>query len=523
MGADSVSELPPGFIIDDHAGLPPGFVVDGEKQAVPVTAAGLGKAAVGGLAQGATSLMGLPGDIHDLLNKGIDKGLGAIGINVPSARPSTFGSTNIQKGVESVTGEFYKPQNTAEKYVGTAASFVPGALAAPGGMASNAVRYGIGPGLASEAAGQAVGEGSKYEPYARAAAGIGAGLLNPERLVTPFPASPARQAAVDVLKNEGVTSLTAGQRTGSTPLRYLEDAASSATFAGQGVKKLESEAQHQFTEAALRRAGTSGAATPEVLAENQKRLGKAFEDLSTRNTLIPDNQMITDLTNAVAKYKNVPDSFERSQVQNVVNDIIPHINAGQMPGTEYQAMRHYLTEAAHSSNDSYFSKAMAGIRDSLDNAMGRSIAPEDAAMWKRIRKEYGAQEVIKKSASKAGEATAEGQISPPNLRNTVSSENRGNYALGRGPFAELARAGANVMTPLPNSGTAQRMGALQTLDNTLMAIPRAAAGRVVMNPLIQELLSNQALVGNLPNNPAAQNLLIAQMLQRSIGTPQKGQ
>ena len=222
-------------------------------KAVPVTAGGLASAAAGGLAKGVTQLAGIPGDMGDLLNRGIDKGLSAVGVNVPPTPPNTFGSQNIQKQVEKVTGEFHKPQNTTEKFVDTAASFVPGAVLAPGGAVSNAVRYGVLPGLASEAAGQYF-EGQGIEPYARAGAGMGAALLNPAaRVVTPFPASPARQAAVQRLENEGVTSLTAGQRTGSTGLRYLEDAASHAPLAGQGASRIEHEGQRQFTEAAVHR------------------------------------------------------------------------------------------------------------------------------------------------------------------------------------------------------------------------------------------------------------------------------
>jgi hypothetical protein len=67
-----------------------------------------------------------------------------------------------------------------------------------------------------------------------------------------------------------------------------------------------------------------------------------------------------------------------------------------------------------------------------------------------------AQKVLEKTASRAGEATAEGQIVPANLRNTVAAENRGAYARGEGEFSGLARAGAGVMAPLPNSGTGQR-------------------------------------------------------------------
>ncbi len=483
----------------------------------PVTAGGLASAAVGGTARGTTELAGLPGDLGDLLNRGIDKGLNAVGIQLGPLAPNYFGSSNIQKQAEKVTGEFHKPQNTAEKIVDTAFSFVPGAVAAPGGAVTNAVRYGLLPGAASEVAGQYF-EGQPIEPYARAAAGLSMAAANPAaRAVTPFPASPARQEAIQRLANEGVTSLTAGQRTGSPGLRYLEDAASNAPFAGQGASRIEHEGQRQFTEAALRRAGTGAEATPEVLAANQARLGQTFQDLSARNTLVPDNQFITELTNAVGHYRNVPDSQQRAIVQGYVNDILPHVNAGGMPGTEYQPMRSMLSTDAKSvaGTDPYLSRALGGIRDALDNAMMRSISPEDSAAWQQARREYGAQKVIEKAASRAGEATAEGQITPANLRNTVAAENRGAYARGEGQFAELARAGANVMTPLPNSGTAQRLNAFHILNTGLLGIPQAVSGRALMSRPVQDYLANQLMTGALPNSPRAQQLLMAEMLQRS--------
>lgn len=513
-----MSDLPPGFVIDgeQHVAPPPGFVIDGEAPATPVTAAGLGAAAVGGLGRGATELAGLPADLGDLLNRGINKGLDAVGIGAAPLAPNVAGSQNIQKQVEKVTGEFHKPQNTAEKYVDTAASFVPGAVAAPGGIVSNAVRYGILPGLASEAAGQAT-EGTTYEPYARAVAGVGAGIVNPARAITPLPATAARQAAVDALQREGVTSLTAGQRTGNTSLRYLEDAASTAPGAGHGAATMEAAGQHQFTDATLRRAGAAGEATPEVLAANQQRLGQSFDDLSARNTLVPDNRFINDLTGNVADYRNVPASQQRQIVQGYIDDIVGHVNNGHMPGEAYQEMRSRLGRQsdAYRNNDPALSQALGGMQTSLDNAMRRSMSPADVEAWDTARRQYAAQKTIETAASRAGGVTAEGQITPANLRNTVATQNRGGYARGEGQFNELARSGVQVMTPLPNSGTAQRTNAFHLLNAGLLGIPQALAGRAVMSAPVQSYLANQLMTRALPANPTARNLLIVKMLQQS--------
>lgn len=154
-----------------------------------------------GLANGTIGLAGMPGDMQSLarnaggwigsklptmpeapdwLKEIIKRG------EVPEARkehymgrgdvsPQLPSSKDIRGAIEEQTGEFYKPKTNLGKYAETAGEFVPGAVMAPGNMALNAVRYGVVPGLASEAAGQAT-EGTGYEPYARVAAGVGAGV-----------------------------------------------------------------------------------------------------------------------------------------------------------------------------------------------------------------------------------------------------------------------------------------------------------------------------------------------------------
>ena len=70
----------------------------------------------------------------------------------------------------------YAPKTEWGKVAHSAGEFIPGAIAFGGGgnLLTNAVKYGVVPGVASEMAGQAT-EGTKFEPYAR----IGGALLAP--------------------------------------------------------------------------------------------------------------------------------------------------------------------------------------------------------------------------------------------------------------------------------------------------------------------------------------------------------
>jgi hypothetical protein len=482
----------------------------------PSVAGDVAKSAGVGIGKGALNILGSIGDYSDLGAKGLEAAdrfisnkLGMEPYKPPMDRSQSVlnnipTSASLQKNVEGVTGEFYKPQTTAGKYAETIGEFLPSAAVGPG-SAVGRVAAAMAAGAGSEGAGQLT-QGTAAEPYARVAGALAGGFAPAMagRAVTPLPASEARQRLVGILNNEGVDSLTAGQRTGNKALQYVEDFLGNAPGAGQAANNIRQRGQEQFTEATMRRAGAGPDATPEILAQNNARLGNQFEQLSARNDLTPDNQFITDLTTAVRDYRNVPPSQQRAILQGYVDDIIGHVNAGQMPGPQYQEMRSRLSRQANGlrNSDPTLSDALRDMRNALDNAMERSIpaGSGDAELWRQSRREYRAQKTIEKAASRAGEATAEGQIVPANLRNAVSAENRGAYARGEGDFSELARAGSGVMAPLPNSGTAQRLN----LKDLVMLPVSATVGRAVMSRPVQSYLGNQALARQLESLPPGQ-------------------
>lgn len=498
-----------------------------EPDTTPSTAMDVLKSAGVGVGKGAIGLMGLFGDASNLGAAGIEKAsnyvsdkLGIERYKPPMDRSQSIlnkipTSADIQGAIENnVTRKFYEPQTTAGRYAQSAGEFLPSAAIGPGGPIAKIVSA-IGGGLGSEAAGDYT-KGSELEPYARIAGGIVGGLAPAglSRAITPNPISPARQRLVNILNDEGVTSVTAGQRTGNDSLKYAETFLGDAPGAGRQAQQVMHQGQEQFTEAAMRRAGTGPDASPEVLAQNQARLGQNFNDLAARNNLNPDNQFITDITDAVRHYRRVPDSQQRAMVQGYVDDIIDHVNAGNMPGPQYQEMRSRLSRQSNSmrQSDPTLSEALRDMRNALDNAMQRSIpaGSDDAALWQQTRREYGAQKLLEKAASRAGEATGEGQIVPANLRNAIPKAG-GGYARGEGDFTDLARAGATVMQPLPNSGSAHRISLLNILNQaTLGAVP-ATAGRVIMSRPVQSYLGNQVLpaVGGSRGTDAVVNALMA--------------
>lgn len=239
----------------------------------------IARSAGSGLAKGVAGLIGLPEAVGSAGALGIDKATQFVAskLGVDGKRPEpnpifTLPTTEqasqfIERNVTEPAGlpsPNYKPETKYGEFAKTATEFVPGAVLAPGGVVGNAIRYGVVPGLASEAAGQAT-KGSQFEPVARVAgaltgAGASALLSRPstasrairEQLpegVTPQMVDRAA-ALIDEGAQQGITlswpealSQVAGRPVLTNTLRHLEGApqteARMAEFFGQRPRQVE--------------------------------------------------------------------------------------------------------------------------------------------------------------------------------------------------------------------------------------------------------------------------------------------
>lgn len=515
---------PPGFQLVQSQGqmppLPPGFQMVREQErpdlSASETAVDVAKSAGIGLAQGGIGLATLPGNIEMLGRMGIDAAARGLGYNDPQLSKDTLlpNFNDAKTAIEGYTGEFYTPKSTAGEYARTIGEFAP--LAAFGGGLSAGARAlnVVAPAVASETAGQLT-EGTAYEPWARAAGALAGGQLPTAAMkaVTPVARDATRAAQVATLQREGVKDLTAGQITGSKPLRWAESVTQDTPLAGGRAARMMDSQAEQFTRATLRRAGVNAdRATPDVIDGAYTGLGQQFDDLAARNVLKTDRGLIKELKAAWDDYSYItPESQRAPVVQKILTDIwAPLTTQGSLPGPAYQALRSQLEKMSRSTRMSNpeLSQALGNIRGALDDAMGRSVSPKDAAQWKQIRGQYKNLVAIEKAATGAGENAALGLISPSALRNAVKQQNQRSYARGKGDLSELARAGEAIMKPLPQSGTAPRAAAMNSLNllsglvgHGAAGIPGAVAGlavpgmagRTLMSRPVQNYLTNQTM------------------------------
>jgi hypothetical protein len=443
--------------------------------AVPV---GIAKAFGSGVVKGGAELAGLPGDAKALVEAGLNKIMPTPAPTTPQPAPEGwYGS--LVKGLESARSALepptsdqainavkkvvplHEPQTTAERYASTVGEFLPGAMAAPGeSMVGKAIQYAAVPGIASQAATQAT---ANAPPWLQTTAPIAAAMTTPgiaRKVITPFGSTPERQAMVQALQNEGIQP-TAGQTTGNQWLKYWE---------GDLNPGRNDQQAEQFTQAALSRIGVND---PRAtigpngnVTQAATRIGQNFDDLSTRNTLVPDQQLASDLRQTHTDYNSIPGLYP-PETTNAVNGALKRVadvfNTSantMMTGAEYQAMRSQLNKAAMSATNPQTASGISDIVGHLDDAMERSIQannPADAGAWSQARRDYRNLLVIEKARGAAGEGAASGLISPAQLASAAKSVyGKRAYLRGYDDFSNLAEPGVGVLSPLPDSGTSQR-------------------------------------------------------------------
>ena len=460
-----------------------------EAKQEPSLPADVAKSGASGLIQGTTGLADLPGMLFGKVGQLGEKAALALGASPEFAKGVRMGAEAtplgggdvMRRGAETATGGFseYQPETTAGKYTQTASQFVPGAIATGGAGAANLMRFAALPGLASEAAGQAT-EGTALEPYARTAAA----LLAPtapafaRRIISPFGGvSAERLAMAKTLEDAGVP-LTAGQKTGSETLRRIEGR-SMIAGAKAGAQ------QEAFTKAALKTIGEdASAATPEVLERAAKRIGSVFDDVVSGVDVVPDANTLTKSSGALEVYRQLTPAGSAPPIFNNINkELVRSFRSGNaIPAATVKNWRSTVSKLTRSSDAATREAAiemMDVIDDTFNAALKAAGKPEAIAKLGEARGQWRNLLAIESAASRAGEGTAQGILSPSQLRNAVVQQGRSAFVRGkRGDIGDLTRAAEGVMKPLPTT----EAGGLRDVRG-ISELVGAGAGASVGGPL----------------------------------------
>ena len=436
----------------------------------------------GGVKKGVLQVAGLPADVGSLVQSGLDWGRSKVqgrplaevqaeseaAAVIPKASLDRYGGAGLIQGYRDNAGEIYEPRRFAGRVGQAIGEFAPSS-AIPLGNVGMLTRLGMGaalPGVTSAAVTEATGS-----PLLGAATAFASPFVV-SRVTTPVRGVASRERSLAALADEGVTSLTAGQRTGSYPLQWVESTIGDSIGAGSAARRATDKGLRQFTAAGARRMGSEAdQLTPEAFREARQRLSRDFRRLSSQHTLDAQAGGLTPrITAAIQDHVQDMTPENQRRFMNIITDrIAPNMIQGQMPGARYQALRSSLTNIAKGAQggpDRPFELGVRQLRNALDDAMGDSITATgnaaDAALWRTSREQWGAMRTLEDAMNKAGPTVAGSILTPANLRSAAADQNA--YARGTTELNNLSRAGVEIMSPLPQSGTGPREGARAALS-----------------------------------------------------------
>lgn len=458
--------------------------------------------------------MGLPGSLEWLGRAGINKAGEIAGVKGDLVSPkNAFPSgSDVVGAYENNVGKLYQPQTTAGEYARTIGEFAPGMLFPGAGVGARLVGNVVAPAVLSETAGQAT-KGTSAEPIARLVGGLAGGFVPGigARVVSPNITPAEKLKAVATLDREGVR-LSAGDRGANTAMRYAEDATQAIPFAGGPGRAFKQGQAEDFTAAALKRAGVNARlATPEVIDQAFVAIGRKFDDLANNTSISATSAPLKTIPQVSRRYTAETNALKRDpRVALIADEIDAAAQAGRtIQGKQYSKLRSDLETAARETTDATTARAFRDISRALDYAVERSMNSRALREeWRATRGDYRKLLAIREASLRAGEKAADGIITPAALASASKAQGRAGYARGKHPYEDLAQAGVQVLTPLPQSGTAPRAMAqgLLTLGgagavgggggDAIMGgvgglILGALSGRALMSRPVQNMLSNQ--------------------------------
>jgi hypothetical protein len=229
-----------------------------------------------------------------------------------------------------------------------------------------------------------------------------------------------------------------------------------------------------FTRALLKEAGVdSEIATPEVLRNARKAIGKEYDALEAQTQIKSDGQLFSDINAIDQNYASGFTSQMKAPYKAFRDEILDFVQGKQVGpqkqktkgGKSYKDMQSSLAEEIAKANRSdapgsnRYAEAIQGLSDSLASAMERSTTnPELRAVWQDTNRRYANLMRVEDAMKMAGqEKLNTGFIPPQQIATVVRTRNPREWVEGGNKFTELVRSGAATLpNPTPRSGSPER-------------------------------------------------------------------
>lgn len=459
------------------------------------------------VARGMADVPAAPAGIAQLATMGVEKLSGMpLGSSAASRAIQSLPSTREMLASIPVIGpeSRYIAPGAAGEYIATGGEFAGGAGLSSGPRAM--LRYGVAPGIASEAAGQAV-QGTEYEqydPYLRTLAAIAAPAIA-GKITSPLGgADPELLAAAERARALGLNP-SAGQTTGSPRLQALEDTLTATP--------------EQLDTLARLAMGTVGSSAPRAsqsaLREAQSALSTKFDDILGGVEAVPDQNIAQRAMSVVDNYlQDAPASAAIPRVRNVANEIIDAATSPNPTPISLETFRKWRTSLGSLATSDLEADRIAAreLRDVIDAATDVALIAagraSDIPKLAETRKQWWNLIGLKDVASRAGQEARLGRMTPEALRAAVR-RTQGPEAISMGRGTNLAELATTAEAAIPSAASVSPGGVRSVAPEVaatglaglagggvpgMIAAPLATSlGRqFLMNDVVQRYLRNQA-------------------------------
>jgi hypothetical protein len=293
------------------------------------------------------------------------------------------------------------------------------------------------------------------------------------RNLIPKIASAERDTHLKAMQDIGVPT-TPAQETGNPFAQVMESVFKYLPTSAPKVASIEDAQQRMFTRALMKEAGVeSDIATPEVLRNARKAIGKEYDALESQTQIKSDGQLFSDINAIDQNYASGFTSQMKAPYKAFRDEILDFVQGKQVGpqkqktkgGKSYKDMQSSLAEEIAKANRSdapgsnRYAEAIQGLSDSLASAMERSTTnPELRAVWQDTNRRYANLMRVEDAMSMAGqEKLNTGFIPPQQIATVVRTRNPREWVEGGNKFTELVRSGAATLpNPTPRSGSPER-------------------------------------------------------------------
>lgn len=263
-------------------------------------------------------------------------------------------------------------------------------------------------------------------------------------------------------KAEGLGIQVPGDRVvNSKPLNAL--AASLEYMPLSGRTATVDRMQSQLNRAVSRTFGQDSDNVTMALRKAQGDLGAKFDSVLQSNKVKVDDQFLQDLVEQGQRASSELETGQASIIQKQIEEILGKAQNGEIDGQAAYNIKKTLDRIGNrNSPEAYYA---SDLRKSLMGALNRSLSPEDAASFAKVRQQYGTMLDLKKMAQNG----ADGDISIARLANMKN--------IGNPDLQDLADISAQFLKSRESPH-----GAMQRI--VLGGLGAAGAGSGFVSPLL---------------------------------------